>query len=639
MCSTWYHSGSKILVALLALACLAGLAQAELIGDSLHVGYTWLDTPQPISSPNNLVYQEVDEDSAVVSLLWFEQTGADSLPRAVQWSITYPEGVWDLEMNRTPVDPTTAFSVGGVNLPPLNGTNSVYMLNRRADFLSLPPTPSIALDWGNADYDFEAFWGYSEEVSAFNSPHAVYQGGAEDTLHSIYTCLAEPDDETMTLYYSKWYYNPFVSQTFFEMIDVDDPPIITDGIRQTASDIAISDDGTHLAIAALVARDEETGDRDQIRAVNNDLLLFESFDGGITWNSDSPTDVTNWIGGDGTTDPDTLRCVSDAHVLIDANDVVHVLFTVASVFVEQNTTTPESRIFHWDSDTHLYTQVADGVSNASGLLNADGHTVSHPVAVHQSFDNLAVLWVAYLGISDLDHHETPGDEANGYACNDVWLSMSTNNGLGWTAPVNLTRTNGFGGDDPQPGDAQSETWLSMTEQGGYDWFFQNFLLFSYIKDTWPGDEVEGAINEIVFHQVHTGELYDIMARRTEEGTWDGLQRNYPLHVDSTGFYEGMIVLPTSAPEPVHPVEFKLDPVYPNPFNPSTRISFALGSRQAVRLTVYDVLGREVAVLLDRPMKAGEHTVAFSGTDLPSGMYFCKLQVADQTQMQKMVLMQ
>ncbi len=64
--------------------------------------------------------------------------------------------------------------------------------------------------------------------------------------------------------------------------------------------------------------------------------------------------------------------------------------------------------------------------------------------------------------------------------------------------------------------------------------------------------------------------------------------------------------------------------YPNPFNPSTQISFTLQASSFTLLSVYDLLGREVAVLVDGPMSAGSHSVTFNATELTSGMYLYRI---------------
>jgi hypothetical protein len=73
-----------------------------------------------------------------------------------------------------------------------------------------------------------------------------------------------------------------------------------------------------------------------------------------------------------------------------------------------------------------------------------------------------------------------------------------------------------------------------------------------------------------------------------------------------------------------PNEFQLHQNYPNPFNPTTSISYRLPSASSVRLAVYDMLGREVAVLVDGRKEAGNHIANFNASRLTSGVYFYRL---------------
>jgi hypothetical protein len=85
-------------------------------------------------------------------------------------------------------------------------------------------------------------------------------------------------------------------------------------------------------------------------------------------------------------------------------------------------------------------------------------------------------------------------------------------------------------------------------------------------------------------------------------------------------------------------EFSLDQNYPNPFNPSTFINFSLPENGLVILKVYDVLGREVATLINQEMVADYHTVEFDASQLTSGIYFYRIQVNNFTSVKKMILM-
>ena len=87
-----------------------------------------------------------------------------------------------------------------------------------------------------------------------------------------------------------------------------------------------------------------------------------------------------------------------------------------------------------------------------------------------------------------------------------------------------------------------------------------------------------------------------------------------------------------------PNEFALHANYPNPFNPETTISFNVGTRSRVVLRVYDLLGREIAKLVDRRLSPGEHSVNFSGSDLASGVYLVNMQADGFSATRRMVLM-
>ena len=86
-----------------------------------------------------------------------------------------------------------------------------------------------------------------------------------------------------------------------------------------------------------------------------------------------------------------------------------------------------------------------------------------------------------------------------------------------------------------------------------------------------------------------------------------------------------------------PTEVELSQNYPNPFNPQTTIDYALPQAGDVSLVVYDMLGREVDVLLDGPQAAGRHTVRFGANHLPNGTYVYRLVAGDKTITRTMVL--
>jgi len=85
-------------------------------------------------------------------------------------------------------------------------------------------------------------------------------------------------------------------------------------------------------------------------------------------------------------------------------------------------------------------------------------------------------------------------------------------------------------------------------------------------------------------------------------------------------------------------DFALLQNYPNPFNPSTSIQYAISSRQFVTLKVFDVLGKEVATLVNEEKSAGSYDIEFNASQLASGVYIYKIQAGDFVQTKKMILM-
>jgi hypothetical protein len=87
-----------------------------------------------------------------------------------------------------------------------------------------------------------------------------------------------------------------------------------------------------------------------------------------------------------------------------------------------------------------------------------------------------------------------------------------------------------------------------------------------------------------------------------------------------------------------PTEFALHSAYPNPFNPTSRLSFDLPLAVRAKLSIYDVNGRLVATLVDSWLEAGAHAAHFEATNLASGIYLARLQAGSFTQTQKLVLL-
>jgi hypothetical protein len=123
------------------------------------------------------------------------------------------------------------------------------------------------------------------------------------------------------------------------------------------------------------------------------------------------------------------------------------------------------------------------------------------------------------------------------------------------------------------------------------------------------------------------------------GSSDGITSIVPVVVD------GMVTFSAGGPaksDPL-PTEVSLNQNFPNPFNPSTEISFALPDARFVSLSIFNVLGQEVKNLVSGQMPAGNHKIIWDGTNndiqsVPSGTYFYRMDAGDYTQSMKMVML-
>ncbi|MCX6163099.1 MAG: T9SS type A sorting domain-containing protein, partial [Ignavibacteriae bacterium] len=86
-----------------------------------------------------------------------------------------------------------------------------------------------------------------------------------------------------------------------------------------------------------------------------------------------------------------------------------------------------------------------------------------------------------------------------------------------------------------------------------------------------------------------------------------------------------------------PKKYQLSQNYPNPFNPSTKISYSLLKKGLVSVRVFDILGKEVAQLVNEVKEAGNYMVDFNGSDLTTGVYYYRIESGEFVDVKKMML--
>ncbi|MFA5010704.1 MAG: LamG-like jellyroll fold domain-containing protein [Ignavibacteria bacterium] len=149
-------------------------------------------------------------------------------------------------------------------------------------------------------------------------------------------------------------------------------------------------------------------------------------------------------------------------------------------------------------------------------------------------------------------------------------------------------------------------------------------------------DAEGSWNEVAFVKGHgttsTPVNYSYEDKNLTTGTY-----SYRLkQVDYNGNYEYFNL--NSNVEIGTPQKYSISQNYPNPFNPATKIYFDIPKVSSVKISVYDVSGREVKVLVNEKYQPGNYETVFDGSMFSSGVYFYKIQAGDFTETKKMILM-
>jgi hypothetical protein len=235
------------------------------------------------------------------------------------------------------------------------------------------------------------------------------------------------------------------------------------------------------------------------------------------------------------------------------------------------------------------------------------------------------------------------DQRNGLNNTDVFLAKSTNGGSTWS-PVK--RVN-----DDVTATHQFFSWMTIDQTTGYLYivFYDRRATAGNATDVYVARSTDGGENfsnfkvsqssftptsSIFFGDytniaAHAGKIYPI---------WMRLDGNALSVWIATVTDTATVGVP---PETGYASSFALYQNHPNPFNPSTMIRFNVQNREHVILKVYDVLGREIATLVDHSVEAGEHTVVFSAWDyqLASGTYFYRMTAGRFTETKKFIVLQ
>lgn len=171
----------------------------------------------------------------------------------------------------------------------------------------------------------------------------------------------------------------------------------------------------------------------------------------------------------------------------------------------------------------------------------------------------------------------------------------------------------------------------------------NALVDAYGTMTLPGGASFEAlrIREELTVNGLTSVSYSFVSKSGAQVSLEALSANPPtsgvINVEATNYYGALT--PTAVDQTyVLPVNYALEQNYPNPFNPSTNIVYSLPEASFVQLIVYDVLGKEIATLVNEEQSAGVYYANFAGSELASGFYLATLMAGSYVQTIKMILM-
>jgi len=183
---------------------------------------------------------------------------------------------------------------------------------------------------------------------------------------------------------------------------------------------------------------------------------------------------------------------------------------------------------------------------------------------------------------------------------------------------------------------ESETWLMQVVNDGQ----QTLNIAGITPSPFPTFFCDPAGQQVL--QPLDTLVVEVVFEPQSEGEFQGaimLVSNDPLQDTAWVSLTGECIV-NSAPNSSQPLptEFVLQQNYPNPFNPVTNIRFDIASASRVRISIFNLLGQRVAMVLDQTMNPGTYAVPFDATDLSSGLYICRLIAGDFTATNKMILM-
>ncbi len=333
---------------------------------------------------------------------------------------------------------------------------------------------------------------------------------------------------------------------------------------------------------------------------SGNLYYRESTDGTVTWST--PVEVWTYDA------VDSLGCLRGCDLTMLGGQPCAVFEVDKTVPSGSYFPSFPSSIYFWSPNVNGGTPIVIADSSTVPFYTnwASNNDVMTPICrptIGRSTGalNTDALFAAFTANTDQFYGDTNATANNYYA---GWFTYSVDSGQTWTAPVKFT---------PDESPMRDWRYISMSQNNAVVDDSMCTVHMVVTADTIPGSTVN---------------------------TTDP---NYPVAVSAE--FVGVnttVTIPQVPPNGIKDVKnvftFNLAQNYPNPFNPTTKISYTIPERNNVSLKIYDMLGREVATLVNTTKEAGNYEVNFNASNLASGLYIYKIQAGSFTQSKKMLLL-
>ena len=373
---------------------------------------------------------------------------------------------------------------------------------------------------------------------------------------------------------------------------------------------------------------------------NYEIYYNRSINGGASWGTD--TRLTN--------DP-----------AISQNSCVSSIGLFVNVVWADFRNGPQSEVYYkrssdggisWGADTRITNDSAGSwwpsVSTSGSVVHIlwmDGRNGHQDIYYKRSID-AGVNWGTDTPLTnDTNHRDTPSMSVSGSNVHilfldsrnwdpgpyEIFYKHSTDGGVSWGADTRLTvhytssslhsviASSGSNvhvvWDDNRNSALNYEIYYKSSTNGGLNWGVDTRLTYDSSYSMYPFVSASGTSVHVVWSDYRNGN-YEIYYKRNPTGNTIGIQN-----------------ISTKIPS-----KFSLSQNYPNPFNPATVISFQLSVAGNVLLKVYNMLGKEVAILVNKNLNPGTYKVDWNASNFSSGVYFYKLETNGFSDVKKLILL-